>query len=136
MAIVRRNAETAELGARGALAGPPFDPAGRHEIERRDALGDARRVIVVRRHQHDAVAEPDVLGALRAGGEKDFRGRGVGIFLEKMMLDLPGEIDAEPIGELHLIERLLEELELGAFGPRPRQLMLVENPETHRLAPR
>ena len=48
------------------------------------------------------------------------------------MLDLPGEIDSEPIGELHLIERLLVEPQLVALVPRPRQLVLVEDAEFHR----
>src|SRR5437763_16023405 len=81
------------------------------------------------------MAEPDALGALRAGRKEDLGGGGVGIFLEEVMLDLPGEVDADPIGELHLVERLLKQPELCAFGPRPRQLMLVENPEPHDIVP-
>jgi hypothetical protein len=45
-------------------------------------------------------------------------------------------VDAKPVRELHLIERILEELELVAFLPRPRQLVLVEDPEFHfRVSP-
>ncbi len=47
------------------------------------------------------------------------------------MLDFPGVIDAEPIGQLHLVERLLVEALLGAVVPGPRQLMLAEDPELH-----
>ena len=47
------------------------------------------------------------------------------------MLNLPGEVDAEPVGQLHLVQRLLEQSELGALEPGPRQLMLVEYAELH-----
>ena len=47
------------------------------------------------------------------------------------MLDFPGVIDAEPVGEFDLVERVLEQPVLVAVVPRPRQLMLVENAEFH-----
>ena len=47
------------------------------------------------------------------------------------MLDFPGVVVPELVGELDLIERLLEELVLGAFGPRPGELVLVEDSELH-----
>ena len=50
-----------------------------------------------------------------------------------MVLDLPDVINAEPVGELDLVERLLVELQLGIFLPRLRQLVLVEKPELLRL---
>ena len=128
---VEADIEAAELHQGGALAGAEFDAAVGDEIERGDALGDARRVIVFRRHQADAVAEADVLGALRAGGEEYLRRGGVRIFLEEMMLDFPGVVDAELVGEFDLLERLLEQPMLVALVPRPRQLMLVENAELH-----
>jgi hypothetical protein len=75
------------------------------------------------------VAETDFPGALRAGREEDLRRGGVRIFLEKMVFDLPGVIDAEFVGEFDLIERLLKQPVLVALIPRARQLMLVENAE-------
>ena len=89
-------------------------------------------MIVFGRHQRDAVAEPDLFGALRAGGEKHFRGRGVRILFKEMVLDLPDVIDAEPVGELDLIERVLIKPQLGILIPRLRQLVFVEQPEFHR----
>jgi hypothetical protein len=47
------------------------------------------------------------------------------------MLDFPCVIDAEPIGQLDLVERILKQLQLVAVMPRPRQLMLVEDSEFH-----
>src|SRR6266478_6928947 len=128
---IEADIETAELHQRGALAGAEFDAAVGNQIEGCDALGDAGRVIVFRRHQADAMAEPDLPGALRAGGEKDLGRRGVRIFLEKMVLDFPGIVDAEPVGELDLVERFLQQAVLGPLGPWPRQLMLIENAEFH-----
>src|SRR5882757_1324780 len=52
-----------------------------------------------------------------------------------MVLDLPDMVDAEPVGELDLIERLLIEPQLRILGPGLRQLMLVEKSEFHRGAP-
>ena len=47
------------------------------------------------------------------------------------MLDFPGVVDAEPVGEFNLIERLLKQPVLIALVPRARQLVLVENAEFH-----
>ena len=92
---IEADIEAAELHQGGALAGAEFDAAVGDEIERGDALGDARGVVVFRRHQADAVAEADVLGALRAGREENLRRGGVRIFLQEMVLDFPGVVDAE-----------------------------------------
>ena len=68
------DAESFEFGARGRHSGAPLHPPMRDEVERRNALGRARRVVVARQHQHDPVPEADVLGALRAGREEHFGG--------------------------------------------------------------
>ena len=51
------------------------------------------------------------------------------------MLHLPGVVDAEPVGQLHLVQRVLEQALLGALGPRARELMLVEDAELHLVPP-
>ena len=66
------------------------------QIEHRDALGDTRRMIGG--ELEDAVAEPDVLGALARGGEEGFRRGRVRVFFEEVMLDHPGVVVAEPVG--------------------------------------
>src|SRR5262249_26019259 len=109
----------------------PLDTAFRDEIERRDALGDARGMVVVRWHQSDAMSKTDVLRALRASCQEHFRRGGVRVFLEKVMFDFPSVVDAETIGEFHLVERVLEELKLRTLLPGPRKLVLVEDPEFH-----
>src|SRR5258708_8216348 len=57
------------------------------------------------------------------------------VFLEEMVLDLPDVIEAEPVGELDLIERVLIKPALGIVIPRTagelRQLVFVEQTEFH-----
>src|SRR6516165_11970528 len=53
------------------------------------------------------------------------------VFLEKVVLHLPGIVNAQAVRQLDLIQRVLEEAELGAWLPGTRQLMLVEDPEFH-----
>ena len=123
--------EAAELEPRGALADAEIDPAVGDDVERGDAFGGARRVVVVRDHLADAVAEADAVGQRRGAGEEDLGRRGVRILLEEVMLDLPGIVVAEPVGEHDLVERLVEQPLLVARRPGPRQLQLVEHAESH-----
>ena len=48
------------------------------------------------------------------------------------MFHLPREVDPEPVGHFHLLQGVVEELLFLAVGPRPRQLVLVENAELHQ----
>src|ERR1019366_2079060 len=131
---IETDIETAELHQRSTFAGTEFDAPVGDEVEGGDALRDPRRMIVFRRHQTDAVAETDSFGALRARRE-EYLGRGVvRILLEKMVLDFPGVVDAELVGECDLIERLLKQPVLVAIVPRPRKLVLVKNAEFHGRA--
>src|SRR3546814_18340236 len=79
----------------------------------------------------DAVPQPDVLRPLARRAEEDLRRRGVRILLQEVMLHLPGIVVAEPVGELDLGERVLEELILATLLPRPRELMFVGDAELH-----
>ena len=101
------------------------------QVERGDALGDARGR--VGGELHDAVAEPDVLGALAGGAEKHLGRRRMRVLLEEVVLDLPGVVVAEPVGQLDLVERVLIELAFVVRPPRARQLQLVEDAEFHRF---
>ena len=53
------------------------------------------------------------------------------VFLEKMMLDLPGVVVAELVGQLDLDQRVLEELVFRMFRPGSGELVLVEDSEFH-----
>ena len=81
------------------------------------------------------MSETDVLRALTARGQEHLGRRRVRVLFQEVVLDFPHHVDADLVGELDLRERVLEQLELGARGPRPRQLVLVEDPELHGLAP-
>ena len=124
--------EAAQLGLRAGFARAELDAPTRDQVEHRDPLGNARWVVEVRRKLHDAVAEPDLLRALAGGGQKDLRRRAVAVLLEEVVLDLPHAVPAEPIGQLDLLQRVVQQLLFRALGMRSRQLVFVEQPEAHR----
>ena len=132
--FLRGNREAAEFEARRALADAEVDAPVRHDVERRQPLGRARGVIVVRDHLADAVAEANALRARGGGGEEHFRRGGMRVFVEEVMLDLPGVVVAEPVGELDLGERLVEQAALVARSPRLGELHFVEDAEFHGRA--
>ena len=116
--LVEANLERRQLGDQGALAHAELDAAVRDQIQRGDLLGHLGRM--VGGQLEDAVAEPDALGALAGGGEEDLRRGGVRVFLQEVVLDFPGVVVAERVGELELGEGVLIELVLAVRPPRPR----------------
>src|SRR5947209_4472128 len=88
-------------------------------------------MVEVERDLHDAVAEADAVGALRRGGQEHFGRRGVAVLLEEVVLDLPDAVHASLVGQLHLLEGVLEQLVLGVVPPRTGELVLVEHAELH-----
>ena len=125
------DAEAVHLGGRRALARAPLDAAARDEVERGDALRHPRRMVVA--GGISTMPWPRRMRLVRCeqAARNTSGRRGVRVLLEEVVLDLPGVVDAEPVGQLHLVERLLEQPELGALEPWPRQLMLVEDTELH-----
>src|SRR6266536_2805582 len=88
-------------------------------------------MVVLRRQLHDPVSEADVFGPLARGGEKDLgRGR-VRVLLEEVVLHLPNRVQPQLVRELNLFEGIQQQLLLGALRMRPRQLVLVKQPESH-----
>ena len=81
------------------------------------------------------MAQPDPRCALADGGEEYLRCRAVAVLLEEVVFDLPHVVVSQPIGQLHLVEGVLEEPVLVAVGPRPGHLVLVEDSELHRTGP-
>ena len=73
----------------------------RHQVEAGDAFGHALRR--VGGELHDAVAEADVLGPLAGGAEEHLRRGRMGILLEEVVLDFPGVVVAQPVGQLDLV---------------------------------
>jgi hypothetical protein len=79
------------------------------------------------------MAEPDALRAHRCGCQEDLGRRAVAVLLEEVVLDLPDVVDADPVGEHDLLERVLQELVVSALTyPRTGILVLVKDPEAHR----
>src|SRR3954454_5036633 len=130
--VLALDAEAAELGLRRRLARAELEPPAGDQVERGGALRDPRRVVERGWQLHDPVAEPYALGPLRRGSEEDLRGARVRVLLEEVVLDLPDVVEASPVGQLHLLESVTQQLLVGAVLPRPRHLVLVEDPEAHR----
>jgi hypothetical protein len=55
----------------------------------------------------------------------------VGILFEKVMLDFPRVVDTQPIGEGNLVERIAEHAMFVTVVPRPRELVFIEDAESH-----
>ena len=127
--------EAAQLGDGRRLAGAELDPAVGDEVEGTDALSHTEGVVDVRRHVHDAVAEPDVLGALAGGGQEDLRRRRVRVLLEEVVLGEPHAVDADLVGQLHQLESVLEDLALLVLAPRLGDGMLQEQRDLHDAPP-
>jgi hypothetical protein len=122
----------ASSGGRRSFAGAELDATVRQDVEGRDALRDAGGMVDRRERVHDAVGETDPLGALRRGGEEQLRGARVRVLLEEVVLDDPHAVDADAIGVLDLLERLVHHPPLVAVLPRAGNLVLVEESELHR----
>src|SRR5271154_4318313 len=114
--------EGVQFGEAGGLAGAEFSAPVAHQVQRRDALGDARRMVVVGRQETDSGSETDALGALAAGGEKALAGRGVGVFLEEVMLNLPQMVDSDTVAKLDLLEPVIPYVVFRVGVPRLRKL--------------
>ena len=125
------DAEALELGAARRLAGAELDAPARDEVEHRGALGHARGVLVAERQREDPEAQADALRALRGGAEEHARGARVRVLLEEVVLDLPRGVEADAVGELDLLEGVLDEPLLAVVAPRAGDLVLVEDPEAH-----
>jgi hypothetical protein len=105
--------------------------AARQDVERRGLLGDLDRVVELRHADHDAVADLDALSQHRTGGQEQLGRRAVGIFLEEMVLDRPDMLEAQFVGELHLLEAVVVDGALGLARPRTRHRNLIEQAELH-----
>ena len=112
------DAKAAQLQPGGAFADAKLDAAIRQQVHGRNHFGCARRVIIFRDHLTDSLSNADIFGLGGCEGQKNFRGRGVGIFLQKMMLHLPGVIKAQPVGQHHLLQRFVKQFMFIARVPR------------------
>ena len=53
------------------------------------------------------------------------------VLLEEVVFDLPRVLDSEPIGELDLLECVVDQANVGVVLPRSPDLVLVEDAELH-----
>ena len=54
------------------------------------------------------------------------------VLLEEVVLDLPDGVEPDAVGDLDLLERVVEQPVLPVVAPGPGQLVLVEDAEAHR----
>ena len=77
------------------------------------------------------MAQADVLGPASRRRQQHFRRAGVGVFVQEVMLHLPGVIEAQFVGQNDLGQRILEQAMLVAIVPGAGKLKLVENAKAH-----
>ena len=82
---------------------------------------------MVGRELDNAMAEADATCALTGGAEEYLRRRGVRVFLEEMVLNLPSIVIAEPVCEFELGKCISVEVALAGGTPGLGQLQFVEN---------
>ena len=124
--------------------GAPLDPAVRQHVDRRDLLGDARRVDEPERHQHHAEAERMCCGAEREPAEHRLRARARRPAVAEVVLDDPDRVEPELVGELDLARSPRRRCaarrragRTGAASPRlDLRLELVQQVELHAAPPR
>lgn len=124
--------ERVQLGRCSGFTHTQFDAPVAQQIERRDPLGDPRRVVGGKLDH--PVAEPDAPRPLARSAEEDLGCRRMGVLLEEVMLDQPDAVEPKSVGKLDLLEGVGQELLIVAGSPRSGQLMLVEQAETHEAS--
>ena len=114
--LVGRTAEAAKLVRQEGAREANIEPAAGERVEHRDLAGQLQWVVEGR--QHRAGDEPRLSRALRHRGEKHDRVGAVAAVVMKIMLDNADMAEAEPVGVLGEVERLLE-IGFGRFllGP-------------------
>src|SRR5205807_297213 len=129
--VVRVDAEPTQLGHGDGAARPHVQAALAEDVEGGRALRHPGRMVEGDGEEHDAVADADAAGVLGHGREEDLRGRAVGEALQEVVLDAPHVVEADLLGQLHLLDGLPVDVGLG--GPELGvHLHLVQQPELHR----
>ena len=88
-------------------------------------------MVELRHADDDAVADADVLGLHRAGGQEELGGRAVRILLEEVVLNGPHGVEAHLVGDAHLLQAAVVDGVLGVVLPGSGDRDFVEDAETH-----
>ena len=129
--LVGVDAETAELGHGDRPAGPHVQAALAQDVQGRRPLRHPGRVVEGDREQDHAVADADAAGVLGNRRQEDLRGRAVGEALQEVVLDAPHVVEADLLGQLHLLDGL--PVDVGLRGAQLGvHLHLVQQPEPHQ----
>ena len=110
---------------------PSSTPSAGEDVEDRGALRDADRALVLRHARDDTVADADALGLHRAGGEEEVGRGAVRVLLEEVVLDRPDVVEAQFVGEAHLLQRVLVGLSFRVARPGAGDRELHEQAEFH-----
>jgi hypothetical protein len=118
--------------------GAPVDAPAGEDVGGGDLLGHPHRRGEAVGHERDPEAEADLLGDLAERPDEDLGRRGVRPALAEVVLDVPRAVEAEPVGEADLLDRLGVGLLLGGplpvrvlAGPGLRDIDLVQQIELH-----
>ena len=131
--IFRVHLEAAELLLGDRSARSEFDAPVRHDVEHRDSLRHAHWMVERNRQQADAVAEPNSARHLAERAVPDLGRRRVRPLAEKMMLDGPHRVVAEPVRKFHLLGRLMVDVVHEAGVMRAAPLKLILQRKFHRV---
>ena len=123
---------------RGGATGAPLDPARGEDVDGGHLLGHPHRWPEGVGEERHPESQPDLLGDLGERPEHDLGGRAVGAALAEVVLDVPGGLEAQAVGQADLLEGLAVGALLGLAlpdgvgpGPWPRDVDLVEQVELH-----
>jgi hypothetical protein len=130
--------KAAYFSGRGPFTRAELDAAARHQIEGGDAFCYPRWMVLLGRHLHDAVPQPNILGARCRRGQEHFGGRRMAVLFEEVVLGDEDVVIPELIGELDLLQRFMVYLEFVLLVPlvgveRFGRLQLEINAEFHAL---
>src|SRR6185369_8120826 len=110
--------------------GAPVDPSLRQNVERRDPLGDANRVVVPKWQQRASMADADAFRPRGDERQKGLRRGRVRVLVQPVMLDLPDAVKTELVGQDRLLDTFVEQPRLFG-GRRIPQLHFEEQRELH-----
>ena len=130
-AFLHVDAEGVEFVADEAAPDAEIEPALRQLVQGGGLLGHPHRI--VERQHRGAGAEPDALGARRQIGQERVVGREQATVADEVMLDDPGVVDADAVGEFDLLD---DAAVVGLRVAHRRQVgRQIEQSEFHRGPP-